>query len=552
MIFGYRIKGLNGSLSFICTFLGGSEFAMLSHARDKHGMTIKARPPQQQQGSQVQTRRLPPPISKATPDLIQVQAQRSQSQVPRDRQQQSQAQVPSVSGEMSCFLCPGNGNKKSYPDSRLKAHLFAMHGCKVSQSAIRCNMCSFSAESVRQLGLHVQITHSRKVTTQGQQGQSQGHHGNNPQKKPLNPEFIRRLSDAGIAVSKRGVEVTVVDNNGKGPAGPSVAKYARRSEPAVTVDKKGLDLFIVGEVNRNNGGKVMEHSPLMRVGSAQPLARASSMAQSRTNTQGSHGHQPPVATTTSMPKSDLHNATRSPETATAMSAIAMSKEQARQRAIQDLRARLTSKLKLNAQLQKMASTPNIESTKAKVHKELQLMKSQLQAMVKNVDPPRRDSGNPAAANGLGSLKQPQNSLKQLQRPAPAIHSSPAPAGMKCAHCPFSTTYKSALTAHEKSCATKEYRARCNGNNRSEIRLTLQLNRLLKFHSYFGEIQIYSRINPLEQVPEGRHQEILLQASGVAGSPERRGRGRAAGPRQRPHISDQRAVPGTRAVNGFGN
>merc|ERR1719188_2444562 len=111
-----------------------------------------------------------------------------------------------------------------------------------------------------------------------------------------------------------------------------------------------------------------------------------------------------------MPKSDP---TKSPQTAAAMSA--MSKEQARQRAIQDLRARLTSKLKLNAQLQKMASTPNIENTKAKVLKELQLMKSQLQAMVKNVDPPRQDSGRTPTSNGLNSPKQPQmTSLKQPQ------------------------------------------------------------------------------------------------------------------------------------------
>ena len=469
---------------------------MLSHARDKHGMTIKARPlPQQQQGSQLQARR-PPQISKASPDLMQVQ--RSQSQVPGDRQQYQVHQVPN-GGEMACFLCTDNGNRKSYPDSRLKAHLFAMHGCKVNQSSIRCNMCSFAAESVQQLGLHVQITHSKKAT----QGQSQGQ-----PKKPLNPEFIRRLSDAGIAVSKRGVEVTVVDD--KGSAAPSVAKYARRSEPAVTVDKKGLDLFIVGEVNRNNNGsKVMEHSSLTRVGSAQQLhssqqQRISSMVQSRTNTQGAHEqleklraqnqsikvkremhasekisfnqeefyfqteknniqsnshaslkvkHQP--AAVTSMPKSDLPF-TR-PEMAKALGS--MSKEQARQRAIQDLRARLTSKLKLNAQLQKMASTPNIESTKMKVLKELQLMKSQLQAMVaagvaananKNV-PPRPDFGTPHPSKkniipqrSQSQVPSPRNIVPQ--KPVPATN-SPVVHRMKCVHCPFATSNTSALSAH---------------------------------------------------------------------------------------------------------
>ena len=348
---------------------------------------------------------------------------------------------------MACFLCPANTNRKSYPDSRLKAHLFAMHGCKVTQTAIRCNMCSFAAESVRQLGLHVQITHQKKVT---HQGQSQGQ-GGNPPKKPLNPEFIRRLSDAGIAVSKRGVEVTVVDDDDdKG----SAAKYARKSEQssAVTVDKKGLDLFIVGEVNRNNssgsinsGGGVRskEHSPLIPLGSAQ---RSSSVGQPRT-----------IAQAASMPRSEP---TRSSQTAAATSA--MSKEQARQRAIQDLRARLTSKLKLNAQLQKMASTPNIENTKAKVLKELQMMKSQLQALVKNVDAPRQDSGRTPPPNGLNShkqpqttslrqpqttsLKQPQTSVKQ-QPPAPVR--SPAPAKMKCALCPFTTTSKAGLISHAK-------------------------------------------------------------------------------------------------------
>ena len=377
--------------------------------------------------------------------------------------QRSQAQVQGGSGEMSCFLCPANTNRKSYPDSRLKAHLFAMHGCKVTQTAIRCNMCSFAAESVRQLGLHVQITHQKKVTPHGQ---SQGQ-GGNPPKKPLNPEFIRRLSDAGIAVSKRGVEVTVVeDDDDKG----SAAKYARKSEPsAVTVDKKGLDLFIVGEVNRNNsssgsinsGGGVSSkaHSPLIPLGSAQ---RSSSMGQPRT-----------IAQAASMPKSDP---TKSPQTAAAMSAT--SKEQARQRAIQDLRARLTSKLKLNAQLQKMASTPNIESTKAKVLKELQMMKSQLQALVKNVDPTRQDSGRTPPSNGLNSHKQPQttslkqpqttsfkqsqmNSFKQpqtsIKQQPPAPVRSPVPATMKCAHCPFTTTSKAGHIAHERACATKQHR-----------------------------------------------------------------------------------------------
>merc|ERR1719245_1014383 len=105
-------------------------------------MTIRARPSQQQQqsSSQSQTRRPPQvPTTKASPGMSQVQTQRPQPQ------------VQGGSGEMSCFLCPANTNRKSYPDSRLKAHLFAMHGRKVTQTAIRCNMCSFAAESVRQL-----------------------------------------------------------------------------------------------------------------------------------------------------------------------------------------------------------------------------------------------------------------------------------------------------------------------------------------------------------------------------------------------------------------
>ena len=201
-----------------------------------------------------------------------------------------------------------------------------------------------------------------------------------------------------------------------------------------------------------------------------------------------------------------------------------SKEQARQRAIQDLRARLTSKLKLNAQLQKMASTPNIESTKAKVLKELQLMKSQLQAMVKNVDPGRPVSGNPPPAHNLGhphnSLQQPQNhfrqpqdSLRQHLKPV----NSPAPAtqkpgsavntpAMKCRHCLFRTTNKGALISHEKGCATRQNK---ENHAKGGIENKLPLNRIQRAGIKGSSKPVASQGVPKDEV------EVVPQAQGNA-------------------------------------
>ena len=99
-----------------------------------------------------------------------------------------------------------------------------------------------------------------------------------------------------------------------------------------------------------------------------------------------------------------------------------------------------------------------------------MMKSQLQAMVKNVDAPRQDSGRTPPPNGLNSHKQPQTtslklpqttSFKQPQtitkQQPPAPVRSPTPAKMKCAHCPFTTTSKAGHIAHERACATKQHR-----------------------------------------------------------------------------------------------
>ena len=301
-----------------------------------------------------------------------------------------------LQGELVCFLCPdGGGSRKRYPDSRLKAHLFAMHGCKVNQANIYCNRCSFSANSAQLLGVHMQRSHNLPTGNQSKVAQSQV-------KKPLNPDFIKKLSAAGIAVSKRGVEVTVVDEKSpvKRPAvtqrdqGPSLAKYPRRPEPAtiaVNPGNKSLDLFIVGEVNNSN--KINNNS-----GQMVRATKAGSAAQSPMVQIKAKAAVPP-------PKEE---------------AAGNGGETAQQKAIQDLRAKLASKLRLNAQLQKMAPNKNIESTKARVLRECQMMKSQLQAML-------------ATAN----RKIP---------PKPEAHSA-APPSMKCIHCPFVTPSKNVLFAH---------------------------------------------------------------------------------------------------------
>ena len=369
----------------LCEFPGAgssSEIAMLTHARDKHGRIIKARPPPQQQQHQERT--------------ASQNSTRQQQNMQRAQPQQS-PQVPQMQqDELACFLCPDNGgNRKRYPDSRLKAHLFAMHGCKVNQSNIYCNRCSFAAHSAQLLGLHMQRSHNLPTGNQNKVAQSQV-------KKPLNPDFIKKLSAAGIAVSKRGVEVTVVDDKSpvkrsavtQGDQGPSSAKYMRRPEPPTTAanpGNKSLDLFIVGEVNNSNKNN-NNSGPMVRA------TNAGSAAQSPMGQTRAKGAVPPSKEETG----------------------GNGGETAQQKAIQDLRARLASKLRLNAQLQKMAPNKNIDSTKARVLRECQMMKSELQGML-------------AAANRKISPKP---------EAAPA-----APPSMKCIHCPFVTPSKNVLLAH---------------------------------------------------------------------------------------------------------